>query len=203
MSLINSGAREVLTFWFGEGDSDADVIAEKSAMWFARDEAVDAAIDKQFAALRQQAVAGNLDAWTSTPHDLLALIVLVDQFSRNLFRNDARAFEHDALARSWTDGVLASGRDRELRTIERVFVYLPLEHSESITDQQRSIECFSALTEEVSTELRKPFANFRDFAQRHYDIVARFGRFPHRNAVLGRTSTDEELAFLQEPGAHF
>jgi uncharacterized protein (DUF924 family) len=194
---------EVLAFWFGPSPDDAGTIASQGARWFARDEDLDAGIRERFAPLREDAVAGRLDAWLGAPRGRLALIVLVDQFSRNLFRGDARAFEHDPLARRWTLAGIEAGCDRALRAIERVFFYLPLEHSESLADQQRAVALFAALRDDVPASLREPFAGFLDYAQRHRDVIERFGRFPHRNGVLGRVSSAEERAYLAEPGAGF
>lgn len=195
---------EVLAFWFGDGRDDASVIAAQDALWFRGGDAVDARIRVRFAALREDAVTGRLnDDWNATPRGQLARVILVDQFSRNLFRDDPRAFEYDALARQWADAALDEGADRLLRPIERVFLYLPLEHSESLADQQRSVQAFEALLGEVPAPLHDAFANYLDYARRHHDVIARFGRFPHRNAVLGRPSTREETEFLQQPGSSF
>ena len=131
------------------------------------------------------------------------MIILADQFSRNMYRDTPRAFENDALALSWCKGGLESGVDRELRPIERVFLYMPLEHSESVEDQHRSVTMFTELAQSVPAQQRKLFDGYIDYAVRHRDIVQRFGRFPHRNAILGRESTEEEVAFLQQPGSSF
>jgi uncharacterized protein (DUF924 family) len=194
---------EVLAFWFGRAADDAGVLASQGARWFARDAEFDAAIRERFAPLREEAVAGRLDAWLATPRGRLALILLVDQFSRNLFRGDARAFEHDPLARRWSLDGIRAGDDRALRAIERVFFYLPLEHSESLADQQRAVQLFANLRDEAPAALLGNFAGFLDYAQRHHDVIARFGRFPHRNGALGRASTAEEIAFLAQPGSSF
>lgn len=193
----------MLGFWFGDQVDDAGVIAQKGAAWFARDALFDADIRARFGDRREAAVAGELDAWLDDPHGRLALVVLVDQFSRNLFRGDARAFQHDALARAWCNDALAAGIEGVLRPIERVFLYLPLEHSESFVDQQRSVALFGALRDAAAEPVRAAFENFLDYARRHCDIIARFGRFPHRNAVLRRASTAEEREFLEQPGAGF
>ncbi len=196
-------SREVLAFWFGDSADDATVIGEQGPLWFRGGDAVDAQIRDRFAVLRDDAVAGLLDAWSATPHGQLARVILVDQFSRNLFRDDPRAFAHDALARQWADAALDAGSDCLLRPIERVFLYLPLEHSEALADQQRSVRAFTALLDDVPAPLHDAFANYLDYARRHHDVIARFGRFPHRNAILGRPSTAEEVEFLQQPGSTF
>jgi uncharacterized protein (DUF924 family) len=195
--------RDLLDFWFGTHAGDAAAIAERNAVWFGADAAFDAVIRERHADLREAAVSGQLDAWLAFAHGRLALVILLDQFSRNLFRGDARAFAHDAQARAWSMQGVLDGVDRTLHPIERVFFYLPFEHSEALADQQRAVALFSALHDEVPTPLREAFADFLGYARRHHDVIARFGRFPHRNATLGRASTTEEVAFLQQPGASF
>jgi uncharacterized protein (DUF924 family) len=195
--------RAVLAFWFGTGMDDAAVIAEKSAIWFRGGTGVDTTIRTDFAALRAAALEGQLDAWLDAPRGRLALVILVDQFSRNLFRDDPRAYTHDALALAWCVESLGRSMDRALRPIERVFLYLPLEHSEMLADQQRAVALFSALRDEVHPDLRETFNGFLDYAKRHRDVIARFGRFPHRNATLGRASTDQERVFLEQSGSSF
>ncbi len=199
LDALDPRARDVLAFWFG----GAATPAEASARWFGRDDAFDAAIRARFAALREEAVAGHLDAWLADAHGRLALILLVDQFSRNLFRGDPRAFEHDPLARRWSVEGIAAGQDLELEPIERVFFYLPLEHSEALADQRRSVTLFTALRDDAPADRRDEFEVFLDYARRHHDVIAQHGRFPHRNAVLGRMSTAEEAAYLAQPGAGF
>lgn len=202
-AALDPCARDVLDFWFGSADTDADVFAAKSDLWFGAGTAFDAEIGERFGALREAAIAGDLNAWLAAPRGRLALVLLIDQFSRNLFRADPRAFAHDALARGWVEQGLREGTDRALRLCERVFFYLPLEHSESRADQQRSVALFTALRDEAPAALRERFDDYLDYAVRHRDIVARFGRFPHRNAVLGRASTREEVEFLRQPGSAF
>ncbi|MEP7043019.1 MAG: DUF924 family protein [Dokdonella sp.] len=203
VGTLDARANCVLDYWFGRMGDDAAVIAEKGALWFGASDAVDAEIRERFATLREEAIDGRLDGWLATSRGRLALVILLDQFSRNLFRGDARAFAHDDLARSWVDRGLCAGIDGELRAIERMFFYLPLEHSESIADQQHSVALLQRLLDAAPALLRGAFANYHDYAVRHRDIVARFGRFPHRNAVLGRPSTAEEIEFLDQAGSSF
>lgn len=202
-TLCEPRCEAVLAFWFGTGADDATVIADKSALWFRGGANVDAAIRERFSTLHRVAIDAQRDSWLSLPRGCLALLVLVDQFSRNLFRGDARAFARDALARARCEDALRRGVDRALRPIERVFLYLPLEHSEVLQDQHRSVALFAALRDEVRPDLRESFNVFLDYAERHRDVIARFGRFPHRNAPIGRDSSPAELAFLAEPGASF
>jgi len=153
--------------------------------------------------LLRAAASGELDDWASEPKSLLALILLTDQFPRNIYRESARAFAFDAKALAWCLEGMASGLHLALRPIQRVFFYLPLEHTESLAYQERSVRLFKKLLDSVSADQKPAFASFFDFAVHHRNIIARFGRFPHRNKILGRSSTPEELAFLAEPGSSF
>jgi uncharacterized protein (DUF924 family) len=201
--IATMGYREVLSFWFGESNDDAQTIAQNSTRWWQANARFDTEIRMRFAALRDDAIAGDLDTWLHTPRGRLALIILVDQFSRNLFRNDARAYEHDALARHWCEDGLKIAADDALRPVERVFLYLPLEHSESVADQDLAVTLFRLLRDSVPAAQREAFANFLRYAERHRNVIARFGRFPHRNLVLHRESSAEELRFLEQPGSSF
>ncbi len=196
-------AHEVLEFWFGPAADVATVAARQAPLWWGKSEQTDALIRERFAATREQALTGRYDSWLAQPQGRLALIILVDQFSRNLFRNDARAFAHDPQALAWCKQGLQQGDDQALTSLERVFFYLPLEHSEVLADQHESVLQFERLAAGVAAAERETFENFVDFAQRHRVIVQRFGRFPHRNAALDRSSTAEEIAFLREPGSAF
>ncbi len=193
----------VLAFWFGTQTEDTQVAAQQSALWWNKDPQADASIRERFAPTLAQAVEGRLDSWLKEARSRLALILLTDQFPRNMFRDTPQAFEYDALARTWCRSGLEQGADRSLRPIERVFFYLPLEHSESLADQELSVRLFEGLHAELPPALQPLFLNYLDFARRHFDIIARFGRFPHRNRILGRESTNEELEFLQQPGSGF
>ena len=196
-------AETILRFWFGTASDDLVVAEECAKLWWKKNPLVDAEIRERFAGVLDAAANGQLDNWLGHAHGRLAMIILADQFSRNMYRDTPRAFENDALALSWCKGGLESGVDHDLRPIERVFHYMPLEHSESVDDQQRSVAMFTELAQSVPAQQRKLFDGYVDYAVRHRDIVQRFGRFPHRNAILGRESTDEEVAFLQQPGSSF
>lgn len=197
----------VLRFWFGRPlDADTDsaaVSAQQSPLWWKKDPATDAAIRTRFAAWTTRAASGALDGWARTPEGRLALIVLTDQFPRNMYRNTPQAFAFDTLARRWCLQGLQRGDDQALPPIARVFFYLPLEHAETEADQAHAVALYQALARAVPPADTAQFLGTLDFAQRHQAIVARFGRFPHRNAILGRTSTPEELAFLAQPGSSF
>ncbi len=149
----------------------------------------------------RSAATGELNEWLATARGRLALIILTDQFPRNIYRDTARAFSCDSKALAWCLEGLHGRSDRELRPIERVFFYLPLEHAESREHQAKSVECFTELAASVPMEQRSTFEEYLDFAMRHRDIIDRFGRFPHRNNILRRESTAEELAFLTQSGS--
>lgn len=201
--LADADYRDVLSFWFGDGAVDAQTIARNNTRWWQANAVFDAEIARRFGSLREDAIGGDLDHWLDSAHGRLALIILVDQFSRNLYRKQPRAFMHDALARQWCEEGLKANADDALSPIERVFFYMPLEHSESIADQDLSVTLFRLLRDGVAEAQRDAFANFLRYAERHRAVVARFGRFPHRNVVLGRESSAEELAFLEQPGSSF
>lgn len=190
--------QDILTFWFPDGDHEA-----RNKLWFGKNDAVDELIRIKFGALLSEARTGGLQSWRETPPTLLAYIILLDQFSRNVYRNSPEAFAADKLALGAAKHAVASGMDKSLSLIERAFVYLPYEHSEDLTDQNTSVELYGNLKEEASEEDRPVYSSYLDYAVAHQKIIARFGRFPHRNAVLGRISTAEELAFLKEPGSSF
>jgi len=189
-------ARAVLDFWFGPLDRNG--LPSEAAMrrWFDSDDGFDAEIRARFGAVLAR--ARELHGWRATPRGALAMVILTDQFPRNVYRGTARAFACDDLALSVAVAAIDAGMDRELLPIERVFLYMPLEHAEDPDVQQRSVACFHALAEEVPVPLRERFRDFASFADSHRTVIARFGRFPHRNAVLGRPSTAEEIEYLRE-----
>jgi uncharacterized protein (DUF924 family) len=180
---------DVLDFWFA-GDADAF-----RKLWFEADTDFDAACAKFADALRD-AKAGALDRWTDTPRGTLALVILLDQFSRNLHRGSPEAFAADAKAREIARSAVAQGIDQGLAPMERMFVYLPFEHSEDIADQDESVRLFATLRDALGEESMR-------YTEAHRDVIRRFGRFPHRNAALGRVSTPDELAYLAQPDAGF
>lgn len=193
-------------FWFGQHAADATdtVIATAQAkLWWAKDATQDALITQRFAQATDAAAQGQLDAWRATAGGRLVLILLCDQFPRNMYRNTPRAFAFAALALQIAKEGLVRQEDRHLRSIERVFFYLPLEHSESLDDQNRAVSLFGALVQEAAPDQQAVFQGFLNFALRHREVIARFGRFPHRNAILGRASSEAELQFLTEPGSSF
>lgn len=186
----------ILDFWFLPANMAGD--AGSRAAWFKKDPAFDAQIRERFGALIGQALAGGLQQWDSSAQGALARILLLDQFTRNTMRDTPEAFGGDALALAGAQRMVAAGTDRLLLPVQRYFVYMPFMHAEDLALQQRSLALFRQLQADTGE-----FANALDYAVRHHDIVARFGRFPHRNQLLGRASTAEELAFLRLPGAGF
>lgn len=183
--------RRIHEFWFGTpGSPDR---GRKREAWFKADDAFDAEIRSHFLADLETAARGGFDSMADGSIGALALIILLDQFPRNMFRGTPRAFATDPKARSIAEATVAQGFDQTLTGIERAFVYLPFEHSERLEDQDRSVALFEALGDAESL----------DYAVQHRVIIERFGRFPHRNAILGRESTPEEEAFLKEPGSSF
>jgi uncharacterized protein (DUF924 family) len=185
---------DVLRFWFADGNA---------ARWFVRDAAFDAAIREQFASTVHAAGDGRLQGWTRTPEGWLALLIVLDQFPRNLYRDDARAFACDTRALSTALKGLERGDDLLLPVWRRAFAYLPLEHAEDLALQDRAVALFAALCAAAGPGHRAQAEEFLDYARRHREVIVRFGRFPHRNATLGRASTRAELAYLAEPGAGF
>jgi uncharacterized protein (DUF924 family) len=175
---------DLLAFWFAP---------ENRERWFTPDPAFDAEIARRFAPLIADAMAGRLAGWVDEPRGALALCLLLDQFPRHVWRGTPRTFAGAAQARDVARAALEMGHDRALAPEERHFLYLPFEHSESLADQERCVVLMGTLGD----------AEWLDYAVRHRDIIARFGRFPHRNAILGRPSTAEEVAFLQQPGSSF
>ena len=195
-----ASAQDVLDFWFGPPGSAGH--GRTRAEWFRKDPVFDARIADRFAPLVQAGQSGGLLDWepgeTGDARVALALLIVLDQFPRNLYRGDARSFDGDARALDVASRLVAAGLDRQLLGVERQFVYLPFEHAESLAEQDRSVRLFAQLGQDDPAQ-----AGLLAWAERHRVIVQRFGRFPHRNAALGRTSTPEEVAFLQQPGSGF
>ncbi len=193
---------EIIKFWFGPGDDPYHVDGQVSSRWFAGGKEFDEEIRQRFGADLHRAICGEYDGWAEDPRGRLALVLLLDQFSRNLFRGSPRSWSQDLVAQHLVLEAMDDGVDEELRPIERTFFYLPLEHAEDLQLQQMSVRAFSQLADEVPDSA----GNFQvalDYAQRHLEIIERFGRFPHRNDVIGRPTTDEEAEFLKQPNSSF
>jgi len=194
---------DILQYWFGAQPDDPGTIRQQMQLWFSVNAATDRDVREHFERDLKQASIGALTEWEESPRGRLAVIVLLDQFPRNIYRGTPEAFAYDAQAlRLCLDGQ-ACGHDRQLRPVERSVFYLPMEHSEDLAIQERSVHYMEELVDAVPSTVRETFVDCLDFAVRHRDIIARFGRFPHRNEILGRVSTPEEIAFLVGPGSSF
>lgn len=175
---------DILSYWFSD---------DVKAKWFARDDAFDAELRRRFGALLGEAGKGAFAHWAESPDGTLALVILLDQLSRNIHRGTPEAFATDAAALAAAKEAVAKGYDLRLAPDMRGFLYMPYEHAEALADQDAGVALFEALGNAESL----------DYMRRHRDIIARFGRFPHRNAILGRNSTPEEIEFLKQPGSSF
>ncbi|MCX7128873.1 DUF924 family protein [Aeromonas sp.] len=194
----------LLDLWFGDEADDAIRAKRQAPLWWGKNSETDALLTSRFGELAKAAAEGSLAHWADLPDGRLALILLLDQLPRNIHRGTPAAFVQDPLARDLCLKGLVLGADNALSPLARVFFYLPLEHAESREQQARSVALFEALAaEQTGTPAQATFAGFADFARRHQVIIERFGRFPHRNDILGRTSTPEEAEFLQQPGSGF
>jgi uncharacterized protein (DUF924 family) len=185
-------AREVLDFWFGrEGEPGYGEFREA---WFRKDPEFDQQVRDRFEALHEAAVTGGLDGWKEEARSCLALVILLDQFPRNMFRGDPRSYATDRKAQETAGYAVDRAFDRELPAFQRMFLYMPFMHSEDLEHQRRSVELFRGLGGEDDAT---------GYAVRHMEIIERFGRFPHRNEILGRRTTPEEAEFLTQPGSSF
>jgi uncharacterized protein (DUF924 family) len=189
---------DILTFWFDDPDVADSEYGKQRKVWFVKNPAFDQEIIDRFLSTYEQAIAGHLDDWQKTPSGCLALLIVLDQFSRNMFRGTPRAFAADAKALAVAKDAIAKGFDRQVEPFKRIFFYLPLEHSENLGDQHHSVLLYQQLG-----DAHGDLANVLEYAIRHREVIERFGRFPHRNAILGRESTLEEIEFLKQPGSSF
>ena len=192
---MEAEAQRVLDFWFGAPGSPQ--AGQRRPEWFRKSDTFDAQIRERFLGTYEQAAADRLDHWGATARSLLALIVVLDQFPRNMFRGSPRSFATDGAALAAAEGMVARGWNLELAPLERSFAYLPFEHAENLSAQERSMELFGALAMDAA------YADLLEWARKHYVIIQRFGRFPHRNAILQRASTPAEIEFLKQPGSSF
>jgi uncharacterized protein (DUF924 family) len=190
-----SQANEILDFWFGKPD-DPDY-GKFRKVWFIKDPEFDEDVRSRFLEDYQQAAACQLDDWKASAQSCLALIILLDQFSRNMFRGQPQAFATDSQALAYAKHAIAQGFDKQLLPIQRWFVYMPFQHSENLADQHQCIELFSMLKDYPEC------VSGLDYAYRHLKVIEQFGRFPHRNQILGRETTLEEAEFLKQPGSSF
>ena len=190
-------AQDVLDFWFLPPEDPG--YGQARPEWFRKDAAFDAQIRDRFGSLIGQAVAGGLREWDMEgPQGALARILVLDQFTRNAHRDTPEAFMGDTLALLAAQSLVDSGADRQLAPFQRAFVYMPYEHAEDARMQQCAVDLFARLAAE-----HEGFGEMLDYAHRHRGVIARFGRFPHRNPILGRASSADELQYLAQPGAGF
>ena len=187
---------DVLSFWFEDATRSPEALQRRSAVWFRTDPAFDRECTVRFTASLEDAARGVLGSWEGTPQGRLALVLLLDQMPRNIHRGSPAAFMQDVKAAAHCIAGIESGQDRSLHPVERVFLYMPLQHAEDLGLQRRSVEQFGALAEEADESWREYFGENVHYARQHHEIVERFGRFPHRNRILGRESTGEELEYL-------
>ena len=193
----------IVRFWFGDALASVEAATARAKVWFKADPAFDAELARRFGACPDQARSGAFDHWAREPESALARILVLDQFPRNIFRGTRAAFEYDAAAAAAATAAVDTGLDAQLHPLMTAFVYLPFEHAEDAALQARSVSAFQALEPRAPQGLEAMFAGFTDYAHRHRRIIERFGRFPHRNAILGRTSTAEEITYLEGGGDRF
>jgi uncharacterized protein (DUF924 family) len=193
----------VLQFWFGDVDSIGRSDVMHSRRWFMRDEAFDREIADRYAETYADVRAGLREAWLDDPRGRVAYVIVLDQFARNMFRGTARAFEGDRQSLAAAVEGVARHDDAALTVSERSFLFMPYMHSEDIDMQERSVALFTELAANAPSELRGSMVAAVQYAEKHREIVARYGRFPHRNTALGRESTPEEIAFIAQPGSGF
>lgn len=194
---------DLLHWWFGEGATARDVADAKQRLWFGYKAEQDAEARDRFGDWVAQAMAGELADWAETPEGWLALILLLDQLPRMIHRGTPQAFAGDERAQQLVRDGMAHGGDVLLAPLQRVFIYLVLEHAEQLGLQDQAVQQFQTLVAIAAPDEQALFADFLDYAERHRQVIARFGRFPHRNEILGRASSEAELAFLAEPGSRF
>ena len=191
----------LLDWWFGSARSPDEIAADKGKLWFGKRH--DRQAQERFGDQVEQALAGGLTDWAQRPEGWLSLVPLLEQLPRMIFRDSPKAFSGDLRAQALVAQGMAAGFDRQLEPIQRVFIYLVLEHCENLAVQNEAVSRFIELTREQPEADRAVFEDNLDYAERHQKIIAQFGRFPHRNAVLGRESTAEEVEFLNRPGSRF
>lgn len=200
---MNAPWQPLLEWWFGTSGSAKEVAAQKGKLWFGKRDSQDLEARTRFGGLVDQALAGGLTEWAQRPEGWLALVLLLDQLPRMLFRDSPKAFSGDIKAQALVAQGIAADFDRQLQPIQRVFIYLVLEHCEHLAVQNECISHYIDLVAQQPESDKALFTDYLNYAEKHRKVIAQFGRFPHRNAVLGRESTAEELAFLSKPGSRF
>ena len=203
MTTSTATPADVLAFWLGAYPLDPAAMARVQTQWFQKNAAFDADMRERFLTTIEAALAGRLDDWAATDDGWLALLIVLDQFTRNTFRGEPKSFAGDPMALQHAVEGIAAGRDKRVPPMARIFCYLPLEHAEDPELQARSVALFAALAAAPGAEPKAFLDNTSDYAVKHQVVIDRFGRFPHRNAILGRVSTAEEEAYLRQPGSGF
>ncbi|MHC8289444.1 DUF924 family protein [Pseudomonas sp. XS1P51] len=193
----------LLEWWFGSAEAPNEVAAERGKLWFGKRDSQDLEAFERFGDWVEQALAGGLTEWAQRPEGWLALVLLLDQLPRMIFRDTPKSFAGDLRAQALVAQGIAADFDRQLRSIQRVFIYLVFEHCENLAVQNEAVSRYIDLVAQQPEADRTLFTDYLNYAEKHQQVIARFGRFPHRNAVLGRASTAEELAFLSGPGSRF
>lgn len=196
-------SEELLELWFGEPTLPLEELAARVPLWFASDAEFDREISERFWSLPERALTGELDDWATEPRSALALVLALDQLPRNLYRGQARAFEFDARACEVAERAIDAGFDQRLSPVHTAFFYVPFEHAEDLGLQDRGVALFEQLVARAPEALVAACTNFASYARRHRDVVRRFGRFPHRNVLLGRSSTRAEIDYLESGGERF
>lgn len=195
--------QEILNFWFGPLDPEGWASQPYIRRWFKKDPDFDHELRETFLATHAWVHAQDVAPWQDLPQTRMAYIVLLDQMSRNMFRGQPGMFESDPLALAASQAMITQGWDTKLPPSQRVFAYMPLMHAESLPDQEQCVASFAKMLQELDSDKKAPIESNLHFAKQHRDIIARFGRFPHRNAILGRSTTPEEAEFLTQPGSSF
>ena len=193
----------LLQWWFGSAESPAEMAKAKGKLWFGKSQTQDAEAQSRFGDLVDVALSGGLKEWAESPDGWLALVLLLDQLPRMIYRDTPKAFAGDERAQKLVAHGLKLGRDQHLESLQRSFIYLVLEHSENLDAQHQAVARFTDLLPLPPATDREFLTSSLDYAERHRDVIKRFGRFPHRNDILGRASTPEEIEFLKEPGSRF
>ncbi len=195
-----AGINAVLDFWFGPLTPSGLPAEQRNSLWFQGNAETDEAIRTRFGADIERAVAGELQHWSDSAEGSIALTLLLDQFTRNIYRNTPQAFAGDAAALQLARDTVTRGDDRRMPIIHRVFLYIPYEHAEDLAAQEEGLACFERLLEDCPADAREMVVSFQRYMVAHRDVIAAFGRFPHSNAILGRTSTESEREHLAKHG---
>jgi len=201
--MKNDDIQAVLDFWFSGSDLDSPTVDSRMDRWFGSEPELDEAIVGRFGDLVERASAGEFDSWAAEPEGRLALIILLDQFRRNIYRGKPEAFDRDSQALKLSIEGTMAGDHNHLSAEQRIFFFMPLQHAESLKIQEKSVSIYNALAESVTGTLRETFATCAHFAELHRDIIAEFGRFPHRNSILGRENSNEEATYLSGSAPSF